>query len=49
MLSVEPSNLMFLKTYNINFDHITIKFTDQNRTLLEIERKVTLTLLINKC
>ena len=47
LLNVEPNNLMFLKTYNTEFDKI-ISFTDQNGRRLEIEDKVNLTLLINK-
>ena len=31
LLNVEPSNLVFLKTYNIEFNEIIITFTDQNR------------------
>ena len=46
--NVETSNLVFLKTYNTEFDEIIIKFTDQNGRPLEIEDKVNLTLLINK-
>ena len=48
MLNVEPSNLVFLKTYNTEFDEIIITFTDQNGRPLEIEDKVNLALLINK-
>ena len=48
LLNVEPNKLMFLKTYNTEFDDIIITFTDQNCRLLEIEDKVNLTLLINK-
>ena len=48
LLNVEPSNLMFLKTYNTEFDEIIIIFTDQNGRPLEIKDKVNLTLLINK-
>ena len=48
LLNVEPSNLVFLKTYNTVFDEITITFTDQNGRRLETEDKVNLTLLINK-
>ena len=48
LFNVEPSNLVFLKTYNTEFDEITITFMDQNGRLLEIEGKVNLTLLINK-
>ena len=47
MLNVEPSNLVFLKTYNTEFDEIIITFTDQNDRTLEIEVKVNLTLLTN--
>ena len=48
LLNVEPSNLVFLKTYNTEFDEIIITFTDQNDRPLEIEHKVNLTLLIKK-
>ena len=30
LLNVEPSNLVFLKTYNTQFDEIIITFTNQN-------------------
>ena len=48
LLSDEPSNLVFLKTYNTKFDEIIITFTDQNGRPLEIKDKVNLALLINK-
>ena len=44
LLNVEPSNLVFLKTYNNEIDDITTTFTDK----IEIEDKVNLILLINK-
>ena len=47
-LNVEPSNLVFLKTYNTGFDEIMITFIDQNGRPLEIEDKVNLTLPIKK-
>ena len=47
LLNVESNNLVFLKTYNTEFDEVIITFTDQNGRLLEIEDKVNLTLLIN--
>ena len=31
LLNDEPSKLVFLKTYNTEFDEIMITFTDQNR------------------
>ena len=37
-----------MKTYNRGFDEVIITFTGQNGTLLEIEDKVNLTLLIDK-
>ena len=46
--NIEPSNLLFLKTYNAKFYEIIITFTDQNGRPLEIEDKVNLKLLINK-
>ena len=47
LLNVEPSNLVFFKTFNSEFDEIIITFTDQNGRPIEIEDKVTLTLLNN--
>ena len=46
LLNVEPSNLVFLKTYSTDFDEIIITFTDQHGRLLEIEDKVNLRLII---
>ena len=48
LLNVEPSNLVFSKTYNIEFDEIIITITNQNGRPLETEDKNNLTLLINK-
>ena len=48
LLNVEPSNLVFLKTYNAEFDDITRTFIDKYSRSLEIEDNVNLTLLINK-
>ena len=48
LLDVEQSSLMFLKTYDTEFDEIIIVFTDQNGRPLETEDKVNLILLINK-
>ena len=47
-LNFEQSNLEFLKTYNTRFDEIVIIIKGQNGRLLEIEDKVSLTLVINK-
>ena len=48
LLNVEPSNLVFLRTYNTDFDEIIKTFSDQNGRPLEREVKSNLTLLINK-
>ena len=48
LLNVEPSNLVFFKTYNTEFDEVIITYADQNGRPLEIEDKLNLTLLINK-
>ena len=47
-LNVDPSNLVFLKTYNIEFDDITITFMDQNSRSLEREEQISLPLLIKR-
>ena len=44
----EPSNLVFLESYNTEFDEVIATFTDQNGRPLKIEEKVNLTLLIKK-
>ena len=45
LLNVEPSSLVFLKTYNFEFDKIIVTFMDQNGRSLEIESKVNLTVV----
>ena len=48
LLNIEPRNLVFLKTYNTEFDEIIKTFTDQNARPLDIEDKVNLILLFKK-
>ena len=50
MLNVESINLVFLKSYNTDFEEIFITLTDQNGRLLEIEVKSLIwhCLLINR-
>ena len=48
LLNVEPSHLMFLKTYINEIDDIIITNTDQNGRPLKIEDKVNLILLNDK-
>ena len=38
LLNVERSNLVFLKTYNTEYDEIIITFTDQNGRPLKNRR-----------
>ena len=45
-LNVEPSNLVFLKTYNTEFDYIFTTYINQIVRPLKIEDKISLTLLI---
>ena len=42
--NVEPSNLVFLKTYNIELNEIIISVIDQNGRPFEIENKINLKL-----
>ena len=48
MLNIEPSYLVFAKTYNTEFEEIIIAIMDQNGRPLEIENRVNLALLMNK-
>ena len=48
LLNFEPSTLVFLKTYNTEFDQIIITFTYLNRRLIGKECKVNLTMHINR-
>ena len=48
LLNAEPSNLVFLKTYNTEFHEIITTVMVQNGRPLEIEDELNLTLLIHK-
>ena len=48
LLNIELSNLVLSETYNSEFDNIIVTFMDQNSSPLEIEDKISLTLLINR-
>ena len=37
LLEISPTNHIFLKTFNTEYDEIKVWFTDQNRQPLEIE------------
>lgn len=41
LLNVKAEDLVFLKTYNTEFDYVIIRFTDQNGGPFEIEEKTS--------
>ena len=45
LLEISPTNHIFLKTFNSEFQEISIWFTDQNRKPLEVEDKINLTII----
>ena len=47
LLDILPKTFIFLKTFNSEFSHIEVWFTDQNSKPLEIEDKINITLVIN--
>ena len=46
LLEISPSNHIFLKTFNSEFQEIKVWFTDQNNNPLEVEDKLNITLII---
>ena len=46
LLEISPTNHIFLKTFNSEFQEISIWFVDQNSKPLEVEEKINLTLII---
>ena len=46
LLDISPSNHIFLKTFNSEYDEIAVWFTDQNSKPLEIEDRINLTMVI---
>ena len=46
LLEISPTNQIFLKTFNSEYDEIKVWFTDQNSQPLEIEHRISLTLII---
>ena len=46
LLEISPTNHIFLKTFNSEYDEIKASFTDQNSQALEIEDRITLTMVI---
>ena len=45
LLEIAPTNFIFLKTFNSEFQEIEVRFTDQNSQPLEIENRINLTLI----
>ena len=41
-----PTNRIFLKTFNSEYDDIIVWFTDQKSKILEIEDRINLTMVI---
>ena len=46
LLEISPTNQVFLKTFNSEFQEVKIWFTDQTSKPLELEDKINITLLI---
>ena len=46
LLEISPTNHIFSKTFNSEYDKIKIWFTDQNSQQLEMEDKINLTMVI---
>ena len=46
LLDISPSNHIFLKTFNLEYDEIVVWFTDQNSKPLEIENRINLAMVI---
>ena len=46
---MSPSNHIFLKIFNSEYDEIIVWFTDQNRKPSEIEDRINLTMAIKQC
>ena len=46
LLEISPTNHIFLKTFDSEFQEIKVWFTDQTSKPLEVEDKINLTLVI---
>ena len=46
LLEISPTNDIFLKTFNSEYDEIKVWFTNQNSKPLEIEDRINLTMVI---
>ena len=48
LLDISREKFIFLKTFNLEFSYIEVRFTDQNSKPLEIEDKINIALVINE-
>ena len=48
LLKISPTNHVFLKAFNLEYDEIQVWLTDQNSQPLEIEDRINLTMVINE-
>ena len=46
LLEISPTNHIFLKTFNSEYDEIIVSCTDQNSQRLEIEDRINLTMVV---
>ena len=46
LLEISPTNHIFLKTFNSEYDEIIVWFTDQNSQELVIEDRINLTMVV---
>ena len=46
LLGISPTNHIFLKTFNSEYDKIKAWFTDQNRKPFEMEDRINLTMVM---
>ena len=46
LLEISPTNHIFLKTFNSEYDEIKVWFIDQNSKPLEMEDRINLTMVI---
>ena len=46
LLEISPTNHIFLKTFNSEFQELKVWFKDQNRNSLEVEDEINLTLIM---
>ena len=48
LLEISPTNHIFLKTFNSEYDKIKVWFSYQNRQPIEIEDRINLTMVIKR-